>query len=73
MNNHYIIHNHDNATVVIHQTDHGGQELAIKVIQALFGLIFLLISSPVTVPLILAEMRRDRLDAQQRALLEGGE
>lgn len=72
MDTHYIIHNHDNGKVVINHTD-GSTALALKIVQALFGLIFFLISSPITVPLILAEMRREEIDTQRRVLLKGGE
>lgn len=64
--------NGGDANVSINQIDYGG-EIALKIVQAILGLIFFVIASPVLIPMMIAENNRERIGEQRRGLLSGGE
>lgn len=62
--------NGEDASVTMHVVDTGG-EVALKIIQSIIGLIIFVIASPVLIPLLIAESRREQIGDRRRGLLGG--
>lgn len=59
MNNNFEINSGRDTNVTVNQTDTGG-EIALKIVQAILGLVAAIVLSPILIPMLIMESRGNR-------------